>query len=232
MEKDQVIENYRSKLKHGELTFIGLLTDGGQGLATGDNGRYIGAIEGSKEAERIKETLPKKLYTAIKSNKIQRLSFITSIKDAQEFLKKKSEQDKRELFDKLKQEFGKNIFGQGYLFRIINKREIKDANQLSDEEKLNGSSKDKAHFVLYSKGDKLGNQWLTKSNFFIDWSKENVDNLRTRKESRWQGYNYFFRDGFCWNDILNPKSCLIKTKLKEKSVNDVNNSRIFPTFNN
>ena len=32
---------------------------------------------------------------------------------------------------------------------------------------------------------------------------------------------FYFREGFCWNNILNPKARLLKTKLKLESVNDV-----------
>lgn len=32
---------------------------------------------------------------------------------------------------------------------------------------------------------------------------------------------FYFREGFCWNNVLNPKARLLKTKLKLASVNDV-----------
>lgn len=32
---------------------------------------------------------------------------------------------------------------------------------------------------------------------------------------------YYFREGFCWTNILNPQARLLKTKLKVKSINDV-----------
>ena len=30
-----------------------------------------------------------------------------------------------------------------------------------------------------------------------------------------------FREGFCWNNVLNPNARLLKTKLKQPSINDV-----------
>ena len=32
---------------------------------------------------------------------------------------------------------------------------------------------------------------------------------------------YYFKEGFCWTNILNPQAKLLKTKLKQKTVNDV-----------
>ena len=32
---------------------------------------------------------------------------------------------------------------------------------------------------------------------------------------------YYFKEGFCWTNILNPQARLLKAKLKHKSVNDV-----------
>jgi hypothetical protein len=38
---------------------------------------------------------------------------------------------------------------------------------------------------------------------------------------------YFFREGFCWTNILNPQARLLKTKIKSKSVNDVGSMSLF-----
>jgi hypothetical protein len=32
---------------------------------------------------------------------------------------------------------------------------------------------------------------------------------------------FYFREGFCWTNILNPNARLLKAKMKNKSVNDV-----------
>lgn len=45
--------------------------------------------------------------------------------------------------------------------------------------------------------------------------------LKTDSKARYQGYQFYFREGFCWTNILNPNARLLKTKLKGKSVNDV-----------
>src|SRR5690606_14422903 len=62
-----------SKLKAGETTIIGLLIDGGQGLATANNGRFVGYNSNSRFAERCKETRIQKLWEAIENEqKIKR----------------------------------------------------------------------------------------------------------------------------------------------------------------
>lgn len=45
--------------------------------------------------------------------------------------------------------------------------------------------------------------------------------LKTDPKARYQGYTFFFREGFCWNNVLNPNARLLKAKMKSASVNDV-----------
>lgn len=49
----------------------------------------------------------------------------------------------------------------------------------------------------------------------------NVGFLKTDPRARYQGYLFYFNEGFCWTNILNPQARLLKAKLKYKSVNDV-----------
>jgi len=39
---------------------------------------------------------------------------------------------------------------------------------------------------------------------------------------------FYFREGFCWNNVLNPKARLLKAKLKLASVNDVGAMSLMP----
>ena len=45
--------------------------------------------------------------------------------------------------------------------------------------------------------------------------------MKTDSRARYQGYTFFFKEGFCWNNILNPQAKLLKSKLKQATVNDV-----------
>jgi len=214
---------YRNSLKPGDVTLLGLITEGGVGLQTGNNGRYIGALKGTKYADRTFETRPKKLFEAIEKYKIEQYKFIKTRTQSKEYLAALNEYEIRTLFDELKEKYGRDIFGQGYLYRIVSKVEIADAESLTEDEKKNGIN-NSVSFVPYDKGDKDGNRWYLRTPYYIDWKKENVEILKTDPKARWQGYDFFFRNGFCWSDI---HTILIKTRLKTNGVHDVKSMSLF-----
>lgn len=55
--------------------------------------------------------------------------------------------------------------------------------------------------------------------------------MKTDPKARYQGYSFYFREGFCWNNVLNPKARLLKVKLKQASVNDVGSMSLMPIVN-
>ena len=207
----KALEVYRDSLKAGDITLLGLVTDGGQGLATANNGKYIGVKEGTKEAIRIIETRKQKIEAFNKK-------YGKDIK-----IDNLSEFKIRELFDSLKLEYGRDIFGQGYIYRIVSQDEIADVEELSDEEKANGISGSKT-FVPYDKGDRDGNKWYYETPFYIDWNKENVEYLKKDKRARFQGYGFYFKEGFSWSDI---HTIDIKSRLKSNGVYDVKSMSLF-----
>jgi hypothetical protein len=221
------LEEYRNSLKPGDITLLGLITEGGQGLATGNNGKYIGVLEGTKWAEKVRKERPEKLWEFIKNKNPKELSFLKTKQDVIDYLKNLKEIDIRNLFDSLKEKYGRDIFGQGWIYRIVSKDEIADVDKLTEDEKLNGI-KGKRTFVPYDKGDKEGNRWWAPTLYYIDWSRENVRFLQTYPKARWQGYQFYFREGFCWTNVLNPNARLIKARIKEKSVNDVGSMALYP----
>lgn len=135
------------------------------------------------------------------------------------------------MFDKIKDVTDRDIFGQGYIYRIVSKDEIADVEKITDEEKLNGIEGEKT-FVPYDKGDKEGNRWYLETPYYIDWSRINVKMLQSSDKARWQGYQYYFREGFCWINVLNPNSEYIKTRLKKAGVYDVASMSLFSIFEN
>ncbi|MEO0135471.1 MAG: Eco57I restriction-modification methylase domain-containing protein [candidate division WOR-3 bacterium] len=227
----KILEEYRKNLKPGDITLLGLITEGGVGLQTGDNGKYIGVLEGTKWAEKVRKERPEKLLLA---SDFCKKEGIKTKGDAQRFLENLSEHEIRKLFDDLKEKYGRDIFGQGWLYRIVNKEEIADVNLLTDDEKLNGIKGEKT-FVPYDKGDKEGNRWYAPTPYYIDWSRENVKSLQTDPKARWQGYQFFFREGFCWTNVSTPvkeESMFIKCRIKEKTINDVGSMSLFPIIIN
>lgn len=52
--------------------------------------------------------------------------------------------------------------------------------------------------------------------------------LKTDPKARYQGYTFFFKEGFCWILTLNESSEYQKARIKEKTVNDVNAMALYP----
>jgi len=223
------LEEYRKSLRPGDITLLGLITEGGQGLATANNGKYIGVLDGTKWAENVRKQRPEKLLLATEFCKKEN---IKNKADANQFLNTLSEQEIRQLFERLKEKYGRDIFGQGWLYRIVNENEIADVDKLTEDEKLNGIVGIKT-FVPYDKGDKDGNRWYAPTPYYIDWSRENVKFLQTDPKARWQGYQFYFREGFCWSFALLPQkqeSMFIKARIKIKSINDVMSMAMYNNY--
>ncbi|WP_404981976.1 Eco57I restriction-modification methylase domain-containing protein [Capnocytophaga granulosa] len=221
----QELEAYRKSLKPGDIALLGCLTEGGQGLATANNGKYIAVKKSTKWARNILESRPKKLLEVVKRYKTDLK--ITNEEEAKAYLATLSEIEIATLFDGLKEKFGRDIFGQGYIYRLIEDDEVADVETLTQEEKDNGIDPSKKFYVPYDKGDKDGNRWYLETPFAIAWNKENVGFLKSNSGKKGEGMpvvrnpQYYFREGFCWTNILNPQARLLKTKLKVKSINDV-----------
>lgn len=211
------LNKYRDNLKENDWTLIGLVTEGGQGLATGNNGKYIGVGINTKNANVIKETRKKKLE---EFNKEYKTNYVLP----------ENEEDIWNLFEKIKKQYGNKAFGQGYIYRIISNEYMANIDTLTEDEKENGITGKKT-YVRYDKGDKDGYRWFLESPFLIDWSRENVESLKNDSSARFQNSQFYFRNGFCWNNNLNENYIDIKCKLKPKSVPDVASMSLYPLTN-
>ena len=216
------LEQYRNSLKPGDITLLGCLTDGGVGLQTGNNGKYLAVRASTKWAKQIRESRPKKLSEAISKYRIEELS---KVEDPKTFLRNMTEFEIGSLFDKLKERYGRDLFGQGYIYKIVNDSDVADVNLLSEEEKENGIEQSKKIYVPYDKGDKDGNRWYLETPYVIAWSKENVRFLKTDSKARYQGYLFYFKEGFCWSAV---NSIFLKCRLKLRSINDVQSMALYP----
>ena len=223
------LERYRKSLNIGDVTLLGLITEGGVGIQTGNNGKYIGVLEGTKWAENVKKQRPQKLLLA---DKFCNEHGIKNKKEADEFLSRLTEKEIRKLFDDLKEKYGRDIFAQGWLYRIVSPNEIADVEKLTDDEKLNGIAGEKT-FVPYDKGDKDGNRWYAPTPYYIDWNKDNVKFLKENSGKKGIGMpvirnpQFYFREGFCWTDV---NSIYLKSRIKQKGVYDVLTMSLFTTI--
>ena len=216
------LKKYRESLKPGDIALLGCLTEGGQGLATANNGKYIAVRKSTKWARNILESRPKKLKEAVARFNItpRELNGMSPT----EFLATSTEQEIAETFDHLKERYGRDIFGQGYIYKLIDDSELADVDSLSDDEKENGIDTPQKYYVPYDKGDKDGNRWYLETPFAIAWSKENVHFLKTDSRARYQGYTFFFKEGLCWSDI---NTTFLKCRQKQKSINDVKSMSLY-----
>ena len=230
------LEKYRNSLKPGDITLLGLITEGGQGLATANNGKYVGVKEGTKLAENVKKERPEKLLLAAEFCKQNN---IKTKQEAEDFINKLNEFEIREKFDEIKEKYGRDIFGQGWLYRIVGDDEIADVDSLTDDDKLNGITGDKT-FVPYEKGDKDGNRWYAPTPYYIDWSRQNVKFLKENSGKKGEGMpvvrnpQFYFREGFCWNNVTGVN---IKCRIKAKSLHSTEamslftlNDKLLPNF--
>ncbi|SUB93708.1 Modification methylase VspI [Porphyromonas macacae] len=175
------LETYRANLKPGDIALLGCLTEGGQGLATANNGKYVAVRRSTKWAKNIIESRPKKLAEAIKKKKVK-VPQIEGFESEKDFLNTLSEHEIADLFDSIKEQYGRDIFGQGYIYKIIEDDELANVEELTDDEKENGIDTSKKFYVPYDKGDKDGNRWYLETPFAIAWSKENVHFLKTTQK--------------------------------------------------
>ena len=223
------LKKYRESLKPGDIALLGCLTEGGQGLATGNNGKYIAIRKNSKWADTVIDGRSKKLIAAMKAEPLlaKELGNINNIK---EYLASLSETEIAEQFDSIKEKYGRDIFGQGYIYKLIDDDEIADVETLTDDEKINGIDTKKPFYVPYDKGDKDGNRWYLETPFAIAWSKENVQFLKTNSGKKGVGMpvvrnpQFNFKEGFCWTDI---NTTFLKCRLKTKSINDVKSMSMY-----
>ena len=220
------LKRYRESLRPGDIALLGALTEGGVGLQTGNNGKYIAVRNSSKWAINVIESRPRKLAEAIKKN--PKIAKDIGNKEPSEYLDGLPEKKIADKFDELKEKYGRDIFGQGYIYKLIDDSEIADVEKLTDDEKENGISTKKKYYVPYDKGDKDGNRWYLETPFAIAWSKENVQFLKTDPKARYQGYTFFFREGFCWNNVL---TTYIKCRKKDKSVQSTEAMTFFSLTN-
>lgn len=157
--------------------------------------------------------------------------------DVRNYLNKKTENEVNDLFDELKNKYGRDIFGKGYLYKIISKNQLANIEKLSNEEKLNGIKLNNPYYVPYDKGDKDGNRWYLKTPFCIDWSENSVKWLKNHSGKKGVGMpvvrnpQFYFKEGFCWILTLNEFSKYQKARIKDPGVFDVNAMTLIPAMN-
>jgi len=185
----KLISEYRENLKAGDKTFLGLITEGSQGLVTGNNSKYLAAICSDKEEiSKIHSELINKLsiyQTEESSISLNNPELLYSI--AEEIKVKTSKP---------------SIFGKFFLYKTVLSENVKDFLNLTPQEQLNGCNK--TVWVTYARGNDNGNKWHVPNADAIDWSIVSVNELKEGNvtNSRWQGSEYYNSTGFGWVDYF------------------------------
>ena len=232
-----IIQSSFNNLIPGSIKIIGLMADGGQGMATSNNGRFVGYRASSRFAEQCVNARIVKLWNAIKDeSKIKRkfdlLSDCESYDDVKAVLNDLKEPEIWELFDGIKEKFGLRAFGKGFMYRIIPDSMIFDVENINDKQKQEGIKGERS-FVPYDKGDREGNRWYLETPYLIDWSEDAVFWLKSHSGQTGAGMpvvrnpQFYFRNGFCWTNVLNTNSTYFKCRLKDTTVNDVGSMSLY-----
>jgi hypothetical protein len=188
------IEEYINSLSEKDITLLGIISEGEQGLVTGNNSKYIANIVESDEKENaIIKTFIRILNEKLSSNysidefKKEKIKFYNIAEE----LKKKTNNI--------------SLFGKFFNYKCIKRVECIYYDTLSEQEKQNGTDSEK--FIFYNRGNSEGYKWTIPFTEAILWSKEAVKELREGKEtnSRWQGDKFFNTSGFGWVDYFTDR---------------------------
>lgn len=220
--KKEVLE-YHKTLKPGDITLVGLIAEGGVGIATGNNGRYLGYLEGTIEAKKISERI-KELSEKWESHSKIRPVFTKLLEENNNDFESVVEPMK-EQFDQYR-ELG---LKKGEIYRIVSPLNIVNPGEWDEKTKhkviYEGIGNIRT-WVPYRKGDPEGNKWTDNEPLFINWSKENVEYLKNASESRWHGLEFFFQKGITWTRGANHTS--VKSRLQKECIFDINAMRLTP----
>ena len=80
-ENRTAILQYQTKLRPDDITLVGLIADGGQGMRTANNGRFLGYLEGSDQAKEIL-TRRKELIILWNSKSELKITFCSELEKA------------------------------------------------------------------------------------------------------------------------------------------------------
>jgi hypothetical protein len=201
-EKQRSLGFYRRLRERGRLVLLGLVVEGGQGLATADDRRFLAAIEGSAEAERARanrarlEALvlerpgPARLYR-------ERRGAGRSVEEA--------------LLDVAERYTDRELgWPRSGLVRVAPPDRVR-RTRLSEEEVASGIAEGPS-FVPFEKGDDSGEdggaRWRRENPLVIDWSPEAVALLRRRARQAASYRKPYFRNeqlwgqgGVTWNSL-------------------------------
>ncbi|WP_160163290.1 Eco57I restriction-modification methylase domain-containing protein [Nitrolancea hollandica] len=203
---------FYTKLQPGDWVLLGLVSEGGQGLATADDRRFLGAVEGTKAAEEHREF----------QQRLENLTRNSGFADEYNSLLRTYGDREAALLALWAVHGAKRPcplpWPRTGTFRVVSPDLVR-ASPLGDEERKNGISGPQ-HWVPFEKGDqsqevedqdgrisRIGAAWDRENPLVIDWSREAVALLRRRANTPGAQRPYFrnehlwFNAGVTWNRV-------------------------------
>ncbi len=223
--REDIIE-YHASLKEGDVTIVGLIAEGAQGMRTGNNGRFLGYLENTEHGGRILERR-EELDSFWKGH--------PAISKTYKELLEKNGGDFESVVEILKGEFDSSrVLGlkRGEIYRVVKSGNIADPYQWDEVKRkkvINEGLKGPKTWVPFKKGDPEGNKWIDAEPIYMNWSENNVEYLKRAPEARWQGTAFFFTEGITYTLLGNHTS--LKAKIQPKCIFDAGASRLTPIYN-
>ncbi len=228
----ELIDRYHRSLQPGDVTIAGLICEGGQGMAPANNGRFLGYLEGTPQAEAI-----------IGRRRVLETRWDDTGEVARVYRRLKARTSEfPELADSLKEHFPgednwRQVLGfkRGEIYRIVQANLICDVDDLSARQRsqmIRKGIKGKKCWVPYRKGDPEGNKWVSFDPLYICWSEENVEWLSThsgQSEANMpvlRNRHLYLTDGITWTRIGNH--VCMKARIQPKCVFDADSVRLTP----
>ena len=188
----ETIKTYSETLHPGTLTFLGLISDGDQGLVTGNNSKYLGVI-GTDEDKTT--GIESKFVDSLNREGNMNITLNDFRADRQRYY---------DIAEELKvQKHKPALFGKFFLYKVVAPADIHKYEELTPEEQRLGTTGD--CWIAYNRGNAEGLRWNVPTTEVINWRKEYVHELRTNDNSRWQGEPYYPTTGYGWVDYFTDR---------------------------
>jgi hypothetical protein len=220
------IEQHLLKLKPGDNTLIGLVCEGGQGISTNCNQKFIACLEGTREAEGALEE--RRRLQALWSNNIEIVGPIENWSEKSDF---ESQLDMLlEHYNTPEQRKEVLEINSRKILKIISKSDVYHIRPNLREERVeeirkHGLSGTKKYIPFY-KGDRDGNRWSAKSPLYIDWSQESVASF-PHYDASIRNLHLQLNKGVTWTRTCGHSP--IKARLQERCIFASDSPRLTPS---
>lgn len=186
------IRAYSEGMTPNSLTFLGLISDGDQGLVTGNNSKYLGVI----------------CHSQARADEIDtRFVNILNREGNMDISLEDFHADRQLYYDMAEQLKTKrrnpSLFGKFFLYKTVADTDVCQYEALDTDIQKNGAESD--CWIVYNRGNAEGLRWSVPAAEVINWRKDYVSELRNSTKSRWQGEAYYPTTGFGWVDYFTDR---------------------------